>query len=150
MVRTMLSLDPGETTGYAILKASDKQTIKYGEETTDMVIKTGELKLWYGLENLIQESMCDVIVYEQFKLYPWKAKQKHWSTFPTAQVVGVIKFLAEQFEIPILGHGADAKDHFDDKKLKWANLYKGKSPHERDAIRHGLYTIDFDDRLWEV
>lgn len=150
MYRDILSIDPGETTGYAILKAGESQTIKYDKETTDMLIKTGELNLWYDLENLIEESLCDIIVYEEFKLYPWRAKQKHWSTFPTAQVVGVIKYLANKFDLPVLGQGADAKDHYDDKKLKWCNLYKGRSPHERDAIRHGLYAIDFNDKLWEV
>lgn len=139
----ILSIDPGETSGFCILEETKK--INYNKKDAKIFKKVGEKNLHFGFDKIIESGDIHLIVYEEFKLYPWKAKAKSWSTFPTVEVIGILKYLAAQNDIPIIGQGADCKQFFDDKKLKWCKMYKGYSPHERDAIRHALYYLDFKE-----
>lgn len=137
----ILSVDPGETSGFFLFNSADK--VHYNEKDRDIIVSLGEKDNYYGFDSLIENYSPDLIVYEEFKLYPWKAKQKAWSTFPTVEVIGVLRYLAEKHNIEMIGQGADTKDYFDDKKLKWCSMHKGYSPHERDAIRHGFFYLEF-------
>lgn len=137
----ILSIDPGETSGFCIAKKVNE--LEYNKKDREIFERIGEKERYYGFETIFYKFNIDILVYEEFKLYPWKAKQKSWSTFPTVEVIGVLKYLAEKHDIKIIGQGADAKDFFDNKKLKWIGLYDGFSAHERDAIRHALYYIEF-------
>lgn len=137
----ILSIDPGETSGFSLMKHSEK--LNYNKKDRDLIVNVGEKSGYKGFDSLIENYEPDLIVYEEFKLYPWKAKQKSWSTFPTVEVIGVLKYIAEQKNVKIIGQGADTKTYFDDKKLKWCGVYKGYSAHERDAIRHGLFYLEF-------
>jgi hypothetical protein len=139
----ILSIDPGETSGFTLLNETD--TLAYDKTDKKLIKVVGEKEGFEGFASLIEKYSPKLIVYEEFKLYPWKARQKSWSTFPTVQVIGVLKYLAEKNNIKIIGQGADIKTYFDDKKLKWCEVYEGYSSHERDAIRHGLYYIEFGE-----
>jgi len=120
----ILSCDPGETTGVFVGKFTA------GDDKPE-VLRVGETDLWAGLERLFMEYFPDVCVYETFKLYPWMARTKSWSTFPTVEVIGVLKYLANRYAVPIVGQGANMK------KSTRINP-KHPSPHVRDAARHAL------------
>ena len=136
----ILAIDPGETSGFCIINSGE---LNYSDEDKNLVVYIGEKKLHKGFNKILEKYNIDLIIYEEFKLYPWKAKQKSWSTFPTVEVIGVLKYIADKNNVDIIGQGADAKEFFDDKKLKWCGMYKGYSPHERDAIRHAFYYLEF-------
>ncbi len=139
----ILSIDPGETTGYVILEFKGKK-IPLIPSTREILIGSGEIKLWVGLEELISFHQPKVIIYESFKLYPWKTKSQSWSNFLTVEVIGIIKYLCEtKFCLKLVEQTPSLKKFYDDKKLKKCNLYKNFSPHIRDALRHGLYYLDF-------
>lgn len=120
----VLSVDPGETTGYFVGRFTA------GEKKPE-VLRLGEMDLWVGLERLFLEYFPDVAVYEVFKLYPYLAQTQSWSTFPTVEVIGVLKYLADKYAVPIAGQGANMK------KATRINP-KHPSPHVRDAARHAL------------
>lgn len=87
MPKTLLSLDPGTTTGYAVVEAT---------ESSLEVIKAGTI-LWndrfYDLQELVNEWPYDHIIVETFRLFPHKAMSQIGSHFPSAQVIGIIEFL---------------------------------------------------------
>jgi hypothetical protein len=103
-VRTgkLLALDPGETTGYAVVELRPMLS------HTDLprIFCSGTLSLWRGVEKLILEYAPAMIVYEKFLLYPWKAQQQSYSAMSAAQVVGAIQEIAERYEVPTLGQSA--------------------------------------------
>lgn len=85
----ILGIDPGHTTGVAIVEDGKVEAFY----TTN---------LWTRLDTLFTpERKPDVVVYEDFRLYPWMAKSKSWSHLETVQVIGVIKYLCELHEIPV-------------------------------------------------
>ena len=142
----ILSFDPGGTTGWACMNF-DEFNVPIGPDAAKIVGAVGEVTDLLELETIIDQHKPDAIVYEEFKLYPWKAKHKFWSTFPEVEVIGALKYIAIKRNIPFFAQGANTKKFWDDKKLKQCNVWEGLSPHERDAIRHGFYAIDFSDDL---
>lgn len=66
------------------------------------------------------------VVLEEYRLYPWLAREQGFSDFPTAQLVGVVKYLAARVDVPV--YMQSAKD----------NLKDGRS----QALRHGFSMVD--------
>jgi hypothetical protein len=127
---SLLSFDPGETTGWAFF--ADAELKCFGQ--------TGDLK---EIRNLILDAAPDRIVYEAFRLYPWKSAHLSWSNFPAAEVIGVIKSTALEMSIPVIEQSASqGKTFFTDQKLKILGIDVGKR-HARDAIRHAAYYLVF-------
>ena len=123
----VLGVDPGETTGYVVFRFVSGKKSELPEE----VLRVGELDLWRGLERLFIEFLPDCTVYEAFRLYPWLAKSKSWSTFPTIEVIGVLKYLADKYASPIVSQGANMKKHS-------RQTVRHPSAHVRDAAAHAL------------
>lgn len=120
---TVLVIDPGETSGWAVANGEEKK-----------VIAVGEMKLWHKLNELIEKYKPEYIVYESFSLYPWAAKSLAWSSFPTIEVIGVIKYCAERDGITLI-----AQTPADRKK---AHIYVNfKSAHVRSAVRHAVVFV---------
>jgi len=137
----ILAFDPGETTGWALMKWDrDSAKIPFLAPKNSYKVSTGELDHYEGIKALITKAEPAIVVYEGFKLYPWKAEDKIWSNFPTVEVIGVIKYIVENDfpEIKLKEQLPKDKKLCDDSKLKQMGLYSGISPHERDAIRHTI------------
>lgn len=123
----VLALDPGETTGYVIAEA----------DGTDYDIKlSGQFPNWQMFEILIRQHilhLSDVIVYEAFHLSPQIAKFKAWSTLPTVETIGVLKYLAQKHVVrQLVAQPASAKE-----LVSLPRYIAGVSgPHARDALRH--------------
>ncbi len=127
-VNTVLSLDPGDTTGWAVFNTETNKLIKYG------ATKFTPLAL-FDLLNLYEPEQ---IVYERFSLYAHKAESQINSEFYTVQLIGVIKLYCELMHItPIVQSAAVGKSIWSDQMLKKFN-YHSDSKHSRDATRHVL------------
>ena len=122
----VLALDPGETTGYVIAEA----------DGTNYDIKlSGQFPNWQMFEILIRQHilhLSDVIVYEAFHLSPQIAKFKAWSTLPTVETIGVLKYLAQKNKTKLVAQPASAKE-----VVSLPRYIAGVSgPHARDALKH--------------
>jgi hypothetical protein len=126
----ILSLDPGETTGYAVVEPLD------WPNQFPIVHERGVISLWRGLRGLIEEHRPDVIVAEEYRLYPNKAKTQYNDRIMPARVLGVIQSLAEEYSIPhvfqsaSVGKAARLPDEVFQRVRTLA--------HERDALCHAI------------
>lgn len=130
----LMSLDPGETTGWAFFEGGD---LADSGETgpDDTMIETHDLI--YDLEP-------DMLVIEDYKIYGWKANTHQWSSLFTPRLIGAIELTCILYDIDIHKQMAqEAKGFCTNKKLKQWNYYKTGKPHVRDAIRHGCYWLVF-------
>lgn len=128
----LVSIDPGEHTGLAFW---DRGHYLFGE----MVLLDGFV--WSDVFRQIEKFCPKVLVMEDFRLYPWKAKEQSWSQLKTPQLIGVIKYWAFQHRIPLVLQPASIKTNYPDAYLtKLSN--SATIIHVRDSIRHGLYYLE--------
>lgn len=125
----LLSLDPGETTGYCILDGKGK------------AIELGTLHLWQNLDRILGRGVTDVCI-EEFRLYPWASKAQSFAKIPTIEVIGVARYLCQVSGIPFAEYPAYNKKFFSDSRLKSLG-FDISILHIRDALRHGLYHLQF-------
>jgi len=121
----VLAFDPGVTTGWAFFDGPE-------------LVVCGEAK-WDEVANVIETNEADVIVYESWRLYPWKKNQAVWDEFPAVQVIGIIKEFARRLGIPIVEQAASVKQVMTDNHLRKCGLWVKGSTHMRDAIRHAAF-----------
>ena len=137
-IGTLLALDPGETTGYAVFK--EHKLIKSGEIKTK-TIETGIVTL----QQVLKEHKPDFVVYEHYRVYQHKAKDHAQSDLHTSQFIGAIKTICLLRGVPYYKQMASvAKGFCTDDKLRDWGLYKRGERHARDAVRHGLYFLIFN------
>jgi len=139
----LLSLDPGETTGWAVWKCET------GGEA--ILIDQGQIATW-PLE-LCVENMSAMfnaypgishVVHETYAVYEWKSSDHSWSQIPTVQIIGSILTLCIQRKLTYSQQTAQiAKNFCTDDKLKSWGFYEKGLRHARDAVRHGSYYILF-------
>lgn len=130
--KTLLALDPGGTTGYAIF--SDLNLTKAGQCIGSHV----------NMNKLIDMVEPDAIVCEDYLVYPWASKTHKWSRVPTLRLIGGIEFkCAVEKRVLHLENAQTAKGFVTDKRLREWGYYKEGLPHARDAIRHGCYYLTF-------
>jgi len=130
----LMAIDPGETCGNATFTDGE---FLCADQCKDMMnyINTQD---WYA----------NVIVYEDYKIYPGKLKLHSFSDIPTLKVIGVIEYFCDQNNIKVIKQLAStAKGFCTNIKLKeWGFYQKGK-PHANDAIRHGCHALLFSKEL---
>jgi hypothetical protein len=139
----VLAFDPGETTGWAVFHRTTENT---------ELIDAGQATTWplkVGVENfntLFQQFSPNIIVYESYHIYSWKANQHKNSEVATIQVVGCLQTLAIQNVLPYTAQTAQiGKTFVNDAKLEDWGLWIPGLRHARDAIRHGCYYILFGE-----
>lgn len=139
---TLLSLDPGHTTGYAFWLVEDDNA---------GIFKSGQIRTWLNddLNHSEFNSLLDLhrpttVVMESYQVYDWKKDEHSFSQVPTLQVIGCIKTLCRIAVTPYYSQTAQVAKQFvtDDKLEKWGMWKKGER-HARDAIRHGCYWLLF-------
>lgn len=138
----IIGLDPGETTGYAVL---DSFTL----------MKTGQLdtkdvpRAYDSLSDLFDQWVVPPttrVAAEDYRIYSWKAQSHSWSEVHTIKVVGIIQLLAHAFNIPHeLRTAQIAKAFITDSKLRDWGFYREGEKHARDAIRHAAYDCLFGE-----
>lgn len=116
----VIALDPGHTSGWAVL-------------TEEEIVATGMFPDYYGLPLLLKEHAPERAVLEEFVLYPWKSQALAWSQLRTVQTLGVMKYLLDEAGIPYVLQSAATV-----KQLSKRLLGRYGSQHERDAVVHGI------------
>jgi len=114
----LLCFDPGETTGWALFAGGE--------------IVGGTFPMWGVVPKLIQEHDPDVILYEAFHLRQNAAHRLVGSSFPTVEVIGVIKFCASRVGILVVAQPPAAR-----VGIRLVRI-PGLTVHGRDAAKHGL------------
>lgn len=133
---TLLSLDPGHTTGYAIWEDCEMVASGQSKTWTNDDLKFDQLK------SLITK--VDVVVMESYQVYDWKKDEHSWSQIPTVQVIGCIKTLCQLEKKPYYSQTAQvAKQFVTNEKLEKWGMWKVGERHARDSIRHGCYWLLF-------
>lgn len=144
----VLAFDPGETTGWALF---DRTT------TTTRLLGAGQVKTWPlrsgvgTVQDLFTNFRPDIMVYESYHIYSWKANQHKNSEVATIQIVGCLQTLAIQYDLPYTAQTAQVGKQFcNDSKLEDWGLWLPGLKHARDAIRHGCYYILFGEPNTQV
>ena len=137
---SLLSLDPGGTTGWAYFK--NLEMITCGQLDTNEVGQSFE-----EIQKLCQQYSIFELVYEDYRVYKWKAKQHAGSQLHTTRVIGAIESVCHVNNIGWINQPANvAKGFCTDKRLKDWGLWIEGQKHARDAIRHACYYILFGGR----
>lgn len=128
----MCSIDPGEKyCGVALWAGMNCYE----------VFECDPVELFVKLERTILPTIDELVV-EEFRVYPWKAQEQGFSEMKTAQVIGVIKFLAGKAGIvPIMQKAQVRKPTYKISKAKRRPRPEMKGPHMRDAWLMGEYRV---------
>ncbi len=135
---TVLALDPGHTTGYAVFE--DYELLEAGEiDTSSMESAVKEIDLLIGLW------APHTVVMEDYRIYKWRAKHHIGSDMLTTRVIGCIETICIQESVHnIFKQPAHiAKGFCTNAKLKEWGFYQSGDKHASDAVRHGCYYILF-------
>jgi len=134
---SVLSLDPGKTTGYCFAKIEGRK----------MTLEVGEAE-WSLIEVFERvREVCIVrgshIVYETFE---YRNAARAGLNLTPVKVIGVIELFQGWYE-PMIGFwpqsAASGKSFYSDEKLKSLGVYKVGKKHGRDATRHMLQWMNF-------
>lgn len=127
---TMLSLDPGGTTGVAI--------IEYGTESY-VVVKT--LQIRNGLQGFLdfhwdelEDWEFDEIVCESFDL----REGVYGADLSPVYIIGALEALYPKAVNKIIYQKPSQKALCGDDRLRKLGLYESGRPHANDACRHGI------------
>lgn len=133
----ILCFDPGETTGAALFAE--------GRLMWKDQIRTKELpNCLQDIKGLLKTFEPHLIVYEDYRVYSWKAKTHSWASLHTPKLIGGIDTLSFLSLTPTIKRMAvEAKTFCTDDKLKQWGMYQTSLRHANDAIRHGCYTLLF-------
>ncbi len=130
MEQLVLGIDPGNTTGIAIIRYENGS---FNLQRSEII--RDHLNMWH----LLYEINIDRIVMESFHLYENRARAQVNSSFYTVEVIGIVKLWCQIHDCPLKLQTAQyGKSVWDDKHLKKFGLWPTgpNARHERDAIRH--------------
>lgn len=122
-----MSFDPGETTGFVVLSCN---LGSLETKTKD----SGTFHMWDDAEKIIHDNDPDVVVAEDFKLFPHTAKALSYSRMYSSEVLGVIDFLVSKRDQPLYRQPASHQTMIEFKS-------RGMSAHIISAMKHALYFI---------
>ncbi len=139
----LVAVDPGDKhNGVAFGLISD------GDLYVGRVFTTDRLSLYGELYH--EASKLDLVIVEEYRLYPELARAQGYSDFPTPQVIGGIMLMSEWLTLfPVHMAKAEVKKRARrigeraemPGKIRTVNKvrgwdFEGKTQHERDAIAH--------------
>ncbi len=149
----LLSLDPGETTGWSVWDS-------YDSGAHYELFASGQLETW-NKSAQISTSPCilpaitnfaimidrfkpDEVVLESYRVYEWKSESHSWSDVPTLRIIGVMESELHRRQLPYYFQTAQMAKNFctDERLVEWG-LWKKGERHARDSMRHGLYFLLF-------
>lgn len=131
--KTILALDPGNHTGWYIHQSIGPYD--RGGTILENHVEVAELlRLWRP----------DIVVIERFNLYPHMAKSLAWNSFYPCEVIGVIRYLCQVYNTPLVEQAPSVKKYYGGTKDDW-DLMKQHSTtvteHTKDAYMHYRYFI---------
>lgn len=141
-----VTTDPGESIGYTVMAG-------------DRLVYAGTADLWdfihafavaMGVEEpgpraddeelVARLKGCQLLVYEDWALYPWKLQELAWDKCRTARGIGALEFVCQAAGIPYESQPASTKDAAESGGA--ADLFLrplDENRHANDAIRHAVY-----------
>lgn len=136
----LLWLDPGETTGYALMRRNTEGVY---------LVECGQIQTWpleFAVHNIsgLLTTKVNKVGFESYHIYGWKLQEHKFQEVPPIQVIGCLKTLCIQKSIPTIVQNAQTGKAFcTDENLKKWNLYIPGQVHARDAIRHACQYLLF-------
>ena len=129
----VMAFDPGETTGVV-------GCIGQHLTASRVMSKDDIIRAVFNRLSDNSAAVFEVLVAEDFRLYPGKAAALSYDLIIPARILGMLECLAYKMRVPfVLQSAKDAKEVVTDDRLKeygwWEELH---GPHERDAARHAL------------
>lgn len=126
---TMLSLDPGGTTGYSLLKVTGDSQLE--------IYRSGQIK--GGLKgfldfhwDVLEDEHIDLIVCESFEL----REGVYGVDLSPVYIIGALEALYPKTDI--IYQAPYQKPLCDDMRLKKLGLFEPGKPHRNDAVRHAV------------
>ena len=105
-------------------------------------VETVELKP-QDLFRMMEHTEVDGVVMEEFRLYPWKAKEQTFSPLGTVETIGVVKYLCRKRGFVYVMQSAQIKTptaaQLNARGVRFRSV--GAGPHCRDAELHGWYYL---------
>ena len=125
-----LALDPGHTTGWAT----------FDEDGNSSAV--GQVKGLEGLHTFLSNITPhpEIIIFENFKLFGWKAAQQSGSQLETVQAIGVIKAACFGWGRIPFDQNPNIKPIAERYSGVKANKNHAES-HKDDAYNHGIYYL---------
>lgn len=124
----LLSLDPGGTTGYAIVDYTDSDfKVEYSGQ-----IKGGLAGFLEQDAEMLELHYFDLIVCESFTL----REGIYGADLSPVYIIGALEALYQ--EKKIVYQEPKLKPLCDDARLKRMGLYEAGKPHRNDAVRHAV------------
>jgi hypothetical protein len=129
----LASFDPGQTTGYCVIDIQD--------DGKDFSVHRCDEIPWEArfanIDYIFINDTPQIIVVEQFRLYPHKAKVQIGSIFPSVRVIGIIETMCyihglAESRLYFQGAGDIVKTMVLERDM---TMVAG-SPHKIDAYRH--------------
>jgi len=126
-IKYILAVDPGKRNGLAIFQDEKDGLLQCNWAAT----VEGLIDYLHGA---MQRMSLSVIVAEDFIIAPGK---NNGSRGEAMQVIGILKFAAKLFDIPLVLQRPELRLH----AAKWAGetIPKGHMPDEQSARLHGIY-----------
>lgn len=149
----VIALDPGGTTGYAIMTTEAARTDKENSTWTFGELTGGHhLALW----DLLEAERPHYVIYERFQYQRRELDKGVSLVLVSVEYIGIIRLwlsMVERLGRPVYDicqTPAQAKNLWTDDKLEKVGLYTKGSAHIRDATRHLLYwlTVTQNHRAW--
>jgi len=137
-----LTVDPGETTGWALWDA-DWQLLEAGQ--TPLWEFIDDVWLASGLHDDCRHPSGPFagarrIVCEDWAIYPWEAKALSWDKCRTARGIGAIELICRQAELELILQPAKIKETAVAAGAEELYLSpRHPNRHANDAIQHGVY-----------
>jgi hypothetical protein len=135
LVDKVISVDPGGTTGIAI----------YDKETREIeTLNLGPEEHHLDLFNLLTQTRAKTVLCETFEYRRKNIDEGVAFVIISREYIGVCKVwtkLTRDRSHLIMQTPAQAKAFWTDKNLKDTGFWSGKTPHERDAVRHLMYHL---------
>ncbi len=129
---TILSLDPGGTTGYVVIEVDDvtfPEVVRRGQIV-------GGLEGFLGFHwDVLEDIKIDAIVCESFTL----REGIYGADLSPVYIIGALEALYPT--VPIKYQEPKLKPLCDDGRLKKLGLYIPGKPHSNDAMRHAIIAL---------
>ncbi len=130
----LVAVDPGKTTGVAWLENGKPLTCNVCE--------------WRQVKHVVAELSPEIIHVEEFRVNASTASKTAapWSL----KCYGALEVYAWENALLFSHAASTVKSTVTDSHLRAAGLYKNKSPHERDALRHLVLALAKMNDPWAV
>lgn len=134
------------TTGYAVFQ--DGELIGFNDIKSEKCFTQEEY--WAKHRNLIEGQQPDIVLIESYKLFEHKAQSQSWSALETPQLIGFLRMVCYDLNIPVVFQDPAQKAGVNDIRLTKLGYLEKRGDryyvdgrltnlHMRDAIRHGIY-----------